>query len=135
MNPPGHAKGEYRSAQRERTPVNVLPMKSVRWPRSGTLGDTLPELTRKSDICAKVLAEARKLALAGQFGTLPNQLVVRGGELLDDMDEILVALDPARNRASFAIAAALHRDLETIQATLTVLRKRQGVPGNASSER
>ena len=106
--------------------MNLLPMKSVRWPRSGTIGDTPPELTRKSDICAKVLAEARKLSQAGQFGTLPNQLVVRAGELLDDMDEILVALDPARNRASFALAAALHRELEQVQATLTDLRKRRG---------
>jgi hypothetical protein len=115
--------------------MNLLPMKSVRWLRSGTDGDTPPALTRKSEICAKVLAEARKLALAGQFGTLPHQLVVRAGELLDDMDEILVALDPARSRASFAIAANLHRDLEQIQATLTDLRKRRGVPGNAASER
>jgi hypothetical protein len=135
MSPPGRPKGEYRSAQREGTPVNLLPMKSVRWPRSGTVGDTPPELTRKSDICAKVLAEARKLALAGQFGTLPNQLAVRAGELLDDMDEILVALDPARNRASFALAAALHRELEQIQATLTDLRKRRGASRNAPSER
>ena len=106
--------------------MNLLPMKSVRWPRSGTIGDPPPELTRKSDICAKVLAEARKLLQAGQFGTLPNQLVIRAGELLDDMDEILVALEPARNRASFALAAALHRELEQVQATLTDLRKRRG---------
>jgi hypothetical protein len=106
--------------------MNLLPMKSVRWPRSGIIGDPPPELTRKSDICAKVLAEARKLSQAGQFGTLPNQLVIRAGELLDDMDEILVALEPARNRASFALAASLHRELEQVQATLTDLRKRRG---------
>jgi hypothetical protein len=115
--------------------MNLLPAKSVRWPRSGTIGDTPPELARKSDICAKVLAEARKLAQAGQFGSLPIQLVVRAGELLDDMDEILVALDPARNLASFAIAAALHRELEQVQATLTDLRKRRETSRNASSER
>jgi hypothetical protein len=115
--------------------MNLLPMKSVRWLRSGTIGDTPLDLTRKSDICAKVLAEARKLTQAGQFGTLPNQLVVRAGELLDDMDEILVALDPARNPASYALAAALHRDLEQVQAALTDLRKRRGTARNASSER
>jgi hypothetical protein len=92
-------------------------------------------LTHKSDICAKVLAEVRKLSQAGQFGTLPNRLVVRASELLEDMDEILVALDPARNRRSFAIAAAMHRELEQIQATLTDLRKRRGPSRNASSER
>ena len=115
--------------------MNLLPMKSVRWPRSRTVGDTPPELTRKSDICAKVLAEARKLSQASQFGTLPNQLVVRAGELLDDMDEILVALDPARNRASFAIAAAWHRDLEQMQVALTDLRRRRETSRDASSER
>jgi hypothetical protein len=115
--------------------MSVLPMKSVRWPRSGAIGDTPPELTRKSDNCANALAEARKLAQAGQFGTLPNQLAVRAGELLDDMDEILVALDPARYRASFAIAPALHRELEQLQANLTDLRKRRGTSQNACSER
>jgi hypothetical protein len=115
--------------------MNLLPMKSVRSPRSGTIGDIPLDLTRKADICAKVLAEARKLSQAGQFGTLPNQLVVRAGELLDDMDEILVALDPARNRTSFALAAALHRELEQVQAALTDLRKRRGTSHNASSER
>ena len=115
--------------------MNLLPMKSVRSPRSGTIGDTPPELTRKSDICAKVLAEARKLAQAGQFGSLPIQLVVRAGELLDDMDEILVALDPAMNRECFALAAALHRELEQVQATLTNLRKGRGTSRNASSAR
>jgi hypothetical protein len=135
MSSKGRPEGEYRSAQREATPVKLMPIKSVRWPRSTTVSDPPPELSRKSDTCAKVLAEARKLALAGQFGTLPHQLVVRAGELLDDMDEILVALDPARNRTSFALAAALHRELEQIQATLTDLRKRRGASRHASSER
>jgi hypothetical protein len=93
--------------------------------RSVTGGDVPPDLASKADICAKVLAEARKLSLAGQFGTLPNQLVARAGELLDDIDEILLTLDPARNRPSFAIAATLHRELAYIQSTLTNWRRRQ----------
>jgi hypothetical protein len=115
--------------------MNSLLMKSIRLPRSGTVGDTPPELTRKADLCASVLVEARKLSRAGQCGTLPNQLLARAGQLLDDMDEILVALDPKRNGPSFAIAATLHRELEHLQAFITNLRKSQATPRNAAHRR
>jgi hypothetical protein len=102
---------------------------------TGTGGDVRPDLASKADICAKVLAEARKLSLAGQVGTLPNPLVVRASELLDDMDEILLALDPVRNRPSFAIAATLHRELAYVQSTLTNWRRRQASAATGAHKR
>jgi hypothetical protein len=115
--------------------MNSSLMKSIRLFRSGTVGDIPPELTRKADICANVLVEARKLSRTGQCGSLPNHLLARAGELLDDMDEILVALDPTRNRPSFAIAATLHRELEHLQAFITDLRRGQASPRNAADRR
>jgi hypothetical protein len=73
---------------------------------------------RNADNCAKVLADAHRLVRISRFGPSLNQLLFRACELLDDMDEVLVALHPARNRAEFASAAALHRKLEQIQAAI-----------------
>jgi hypothetical protein len=70
----------------------------------------------KARICASVLTEARRLADAENFGPLLNQLIARACELLDDIDEILIALDPVRDGGDFANAARLHRELEYIQA-------------------
>lgn len=111
--------------------MNPAPMRSFRSPRT-TAGVGVPlDLSRKAEVCGKVLAEARKLSSASQFGALPNQLVRRVAELLDDMDEILVALDPVGNRPSFAIAAALHREFEQVEATITDLRKGRVISRNA----
>jgi hypothetical protein len=116
-------------------PIDLsLPKSNLLLRLSGVVGDAQIELARKADICAKVLAEARKLALAGQFGTLTNQLVGRAGELLDDMDDILVALHPARDGPSFAIAASLHRELENVQMIITRWRRRQAAPRNAAGK-
>jgi hypothetical protein len=86
-------------------------------------------LAPKADICAEVLAEARRLAQSDQFGALLSQLVARASELLDDMDEILIALDPTRSAPSFAIAAKLHRELEYVLAAIAEQRR------NATSSR
>ena len=91
---------------------------------SVAVGEALSDLARKAEICAKVLVEARKLSRGGQVGTLGNQLVVRASELLDDMDEILAALDPVKNRPSFAVAASLHHELASIRRTLANPRRR-----------
>ena len=99
-------------------------MKSIQMPRPGALGDALEDLVRKADICAKVLAEARKHSQAGRHGALQSQLVARASELLDDMDEILAVLEPASNGPSFGLAATLHRELEQVQVTITNLRDR-----------
>jgi hypothetical protein len=76
------------------------------------------DVTSKARVCASVLAEARRLADSGNFGPLLNQLVARACELLDDVDEILVTLDPVGEASGFATAARLHRELEQIQALI-----------------
>lgn len=90
--------------------------KSLDLPSHATFSDA--SLARKADICARILAEAHRLVRMGQLGAPLNQLVFRACELLDDLDEVLVALHPARNRVDFAAAAALHRELEQIQAAI-----------------
>jgi hypothetical protein len=80
-------------------------------------------VTQKAGIATSVLAEARRLAERGDFGALLNQLVSRASELLEDIDEILIALDPLRDERDFAAAAALHRELETIQAAIPTQRR------------
>ena len=101
--------------------------KSIPLPFSVAVGEASADVARKAEICAKVLVEARKLSREGQMGTLGNQLVVRAGELLDDMDEILGALDPVKNRPSFVVASSLHRELASIRLMLAKDRRR-GAP-------
>ena len=60
------------------------------------------DIARKGTLCASVLAEGRRLADQRKFGPPLFELVARACDLLDDIDEILVALDPERNAESFA---------------------------------
>jgi hypothetical protein len=76
------------------------------------------DMASKARICASVLTEARRLADAETFGPLLNQFIARACELLDDIDEILIALDPVGDAGDFAAAAALHRKLEDVQAVI-----------------
>jgi hypothetical protein len=74
------------------------------------------DMASKARICGSVLTEARRLADAETFGPLLNQLIARACELLDDIDERLIALDPVRDGGDFAEVATLHRELEQVQA-------------------
>jgi hypothetical protein len=76
------------------------------------------ELACTADLCARVLTEARRQAAASRFGPLLAQLVARACDLLDEMDEVLVRLDPGREHEAFVRLAALHRDLEQIQSLM-----------------
>jgi hypothetical protein len=98
-------------------------MKALRFPRSETVARAHPDLMRKADLCTLVLAEARRIAEVGQFGGLLSQLVVRAVELLDDMDDILIGLNPASNGPNFTAARRLHRELEHIQAAILAQRR------------
>jgi hypothetical protein len=88
-------------------------------PAQFALGDANSTLARKAELCAQILAEAQRLVRIGQFGAPLNQLVLRACELVEDMDEVLVALDPVRSGGDFTMAAALHRELEQIQAAIS----------------
>jgi hypothetical protein len=82
-------------------------MRSISLSQTVVLREASAELMSKAEICARVLVEAKKLSRAGRVGALGHQLLVRAGELLDDMDEIRASLDPVLNRSSFLAADAL----------------------------
>jgi len=69
-------------------------------------------------ICSDVLSQARRLAASGNFGGPLNHMLSRATDVLDDLDEILVVLDPKRDPNDFALAAALHRELEHVQSLI-----------------
>jgi hypothetical protein len=71
-----------------------------------------------ADLCSGVLQEARRLAVAGTHGPALVALLARACDLLDDIDEFLVALNPLRDAEAYLCAAKLHRSLEDIQARL-----------------
>jgi hypothetical protein len=71
-----------------------------------------------ADLCSGVLREARSLASIGMFGPPLARLLARASDLLDDIDEFLIALDPLRDCDAYLRAAELHRALEEIQARL-----------------
>jgi hypothetical protein len=80
------------------------------------------EFERKAQFCADVLDEAHRLWLLDKDGSPLNQVIARAGELLDDIDEILVVLGCAAHGRAFATASTLRRDLEQLQTAITAQR-------------
>lgn len=78
----------------------------------------------KANVCRLVLSEARRLAEGERFGAALAQLIARTDDLLDEMDEILIGLHPVRSAREFCLVAALHRDLEHLQAMISKQRSR-----------
>ena len=68
--------------------------------------------------CDVLLAEARSRTRLGAFDARLYELVVLVGEILDDLDTVLVRLSPLHDAPAFATAARLHRDLEQIQSAI-----------------
>jgi hypothetical protein len=81
---------------------------------------TLPvprdKLAYEAVLCMSALTEARRQIVARRFGPLLSQLLARVCELLDEMDEVLISLDPVREHEAFVRLAALHRELEEVQS-------------------
>ena len=71
-----------------------------------------------ADLCSGVLREARNLAAAGKYGWALSGLLARASDLLDDIDDFLIAMNPLRDGEAYLYAAELHRALEEIQARL-----------------
>jgi hypothetical protein len=71
-----------------------------------------------ADLCSSVLQVARSLAVAGTYGPALVRLLARASDLLEDIDEFLVALNPLRDGEAYLRAAELHRSLEAIQTRL-----------------
>ena len=59
-------------------------------------------------------------------------LLARASDLLDDIDDFLIALNPRRDGEAYLCAAELHRALEEIQARLP--RQLRGRPLMAAPE-
>ena len=76
----------------------------------------LGRLGHIGDLCAAALVEARRQIADKRFGPVLGRLLARVSDLLDEMDEILVGLHPARDHESFVRVAELHRNLEEIQS-------------------
>ena len=83
------------------------------------LSDAKSTFTQKADLSEKLLQEALRLVRIGQFEGPFKKLIARACDLLDDMDELLVAMYPLRDSGHFAAAAALHRKLEQLQEAVT----------------
>lgn len=74
------------------------------------------DLATQMSLCEASLVELQRLAERGNFDNPFGQLLARACDMLDDIDEILLALNPKRDAHDFAIVAKLHRQLEAIQA-------------------
>lgn len=69
-------------------------------------------------LCDVILVEARSRIRIGKFDARLDELVFLAVEILDDLDAVLVQLDPLHDASEFAAAARLHRDLEQVQAAI-----------------
>jgi len=74
------------------------------------------QVANQADLCSCVLREARQLVVTERFGPALGQLLFRAADLLDQMNETLVGVDPDHHPEAFASVAALHSELDYIQA-------------------
>jgi hypothetical protein len=86
------------------------------------------QVASHAELCSSVLREARQLVVTGRFGPALGQLIARATDLLDEIDEALVGLNPIRHPAAFASAAALHREMEYIHAHTLADRRGRARP-------
>lgn len=68
----------------------------------------------KASMCRVAIHEARRLALIGAIASPLQRLVATAEELLDDLDDLLLALHPVRDAGEFARAASLHRAMDEL---------------------
>jgi hypothetical protein len=92
------------------------------------------EVVRKADLCTDILAEARRHSQLGKYGQPLNALVARAGDLLDDIDEMLVVLKPEDDWRQFALAATLHREFEQIEAAISAMRRARASMAKATGK-
>jgi len=73
------------------------------------------DFMHKVATCAAALFEARRLSAAAMFGALYAALAGRISEMLEELDETLVVLGFAADRAAFERMAALHQGYEDLE--------------------
>ena len=87
---------------------------------------TRREVAEKAAVCRGIFFAARELTQQRVFGPPLESLLARAGDAIDDIDNVLVALDPVRDAPMFAVAANLQRQLEELQASMLDRRRRAG---------
>ena len=75
-----------------------------------------PALSTRVEACASLLARARQLVARRDLGARLQEIVHAASDVLDDIDESLLARHPVLHAADFASVAHLHRLLEEVQA-------------------
>jgi len=79
--------------------------------------------------CDVLLVEARSRIRSGQFDARLDELVFLAGEILDDLDTVLLKLSPLHDAPEFATAARLHRDLEQVQSAIPPAKRTRPTAG------
>jgi hypothetical protein len=75
------------------------------------------EVLAKADLCARTLAEARRLVALQSRSSALEELLLRAHLLLDDLDVSLLALSHDRDQAVFTQLALLHETLAALEAS------------------
>lgn len=87
------------------------------WCKAATDSERTPSSGRVA-LCDVIMVEARSRIRIGKFDARLDELVFLAGEILDDLDTVLVKLNPLHDASDFAAAARLHRDLEHVQSAI-----------------
>jgi hypothetical protein len=83
------------------------------------------DVAEKAAVCRGFFLAARELTRQEAYGPPLERLLARAGEAIDDIDTVLVSLDPVRDAPTFGVAAGLQRQLEQLQASITDRRRRR----------
>jgi len=87
------------------------------WCKATPVSEVAPP-TCSVAFCDVLLVEARSRVRLCKFDARLDELIFLAGEILDDLDTVLVQLDPVHDASEFAAAAPLHRDLERVQSAI-----------------
>jgi len=92
-------------------------------------------LERDVHICTRLLDEAQRLVRMGQDGPVLVQFVRRARQILDEMQELLVAASPAQDAALFKRITQLHETIESVQSSMRTTRQNREDGPPAGGER
>ena len=103
----------------------VSALKSFAPARAGVMCEAARrDVAEKAAACRGIFFAAQELAQRQVYGASLERLLERAGEAIDDIDTVLVGLDPVRDASTFAVAAGLQRQLENLQASISDRRRR-----------
>jgi len=102
------------------------------WGKAASDGEVAPASSSVA-FCDVLLVEARSRIRIGKFDARLDELVFLVSEILDDLDTVLVKLDPLHDASAFTAAARLHRDLEEIQSAIPSSSRSRPMPQVRSS--